>query len=267
MLHSLLFSVTVPRDDYLSVFQRTLDIFIASHYSYPRAFSALTPLVGRQEEHPACKKLRDTVLVWLSCLQRLADCLHMVQLTPLLPKTPPCLASFKSRLVLTFWYRLTNVVVEKRPLNGRSSSSSSMVVIRDQSERSCTSRYLCTAYLRAELASVIDRLGTTGCVCEVCVCAHVYKAGWAHHARRGSSRRHSGTAPTPRPPFRSCLDTADSCHSPTTCTSPPDNLRTVASRRRYKPTIPDHTRRRTIYIRQIDVTESMVTIRSPFCGY
>ena len=167
-----MFSVTVPRDDYLSVFQRTLDIFIASHYSYPRAFSALTPLVGRQEEHPACKKLRDTVLVWLSCLQRLADCLHMVQLTPLLPKTPPCLASFKSRLVLTFWYRLTNVVVEKRPLNGRSSSSSSMVVITDQSERSCTSRYLCTAYLRAELASVIDRLGT-GCVCEVCVCVCV----------------------------------------------------------------------------------------------
>ena len=96
----------------------------------------------------------------------------------------------------------------------------------------------------------------------MCVCAHVYKAGWAHHARRGSSRRHSGTAPTPRPPFRSCPDTADSCHSPTICTSPPDNLRTVASRRRYKPTIPDHTRRRTIYIRQIDVTESMVTIRS-----
>jgi len=29
-------------------------------------FSALTPLVGRQEEHPACKKLSDEVLVWLS---------------------------------------------------------------------------------------------------------------------------------------------------------------------------------------------------------
>ena len=30
------------------------------------AFSALTLLVGRQEERPACKKLSDEVLVWLS---------------------------------------------------------------------------------------------------------------------------------------------------------------------------------------------------------
>jgi len=30
------------------------------------AFSALTLLVGRQEEHSACKKLSDEVLVWLS---------------------------------------------------------------------------------------------------------------------------------------------------------------------------------------------------------
>ena len=37
------------------------------------------------------------------------------------PKTPSSLASFKSRLVLPFWYRLTQVVLEKRPLNGCSS--------------------------------------------------------------------------------------------------------------------------------------------------
>ena len=30
------------------------------------AFSALTLLVGRQEEHPACKKLSGGVLAWLS---------------------------------------------------------------------------------------------------------------------------------------------------------------------------------------------------------
>jgi len=30
------------------------------------AFSALTLLVGRQEEHPACKKLSGVVLAWLS---------------------------------------------------------------------------------------------------------------------------------------------------------------------------------------------------------
>jgi len=32
-------------------------------------------------------------------------------------KTPSSLASFKSRLVLPFWYWLTQVVLEKRPLN------------------------------------------------------------------------------------------------------------------------------------------------------
>jgi len=30
------------------------------------AFSALTLLVGQQEGHPACKKLSDEVLAWLS---------------------------------------------------------------------------------------------------------------------------------------------------------------------------------------------------------
>jgi len=30
------------------------------------AFSALTLLVWRQEEHPVCKKLNDEVLLWLS---------------------------------------------------------------------------------------------------------------------------------------------------------------------------------------------------------
>ena len=33
------------------------------------------------------------------CVQRGADCLHMIQLMPLHPKTPSFLASFKSRLV------------------------------------------------------------------------------------------------------------------------------------------------------------------------
>jgi len=58
------------------------------------------------------------------CLERGAGCLHMVQLMPLYPQTPSSLASFKSRLVLLFWYRLIQVVLERRPLNGCSSSSS-----------------------------------------------------------------------------------------------------------------------------------------------
>jgi len=53
----------------------------------------------------------------------------MVQLMPLHPETPSSLASFKSRLVLPFWYRLTQVVLEKRPLNGCSSSSSSSIAL------------------------------------------------------------------------------------------------------------------------------------------
>ena len=52
------------------------------------------------------------------CLERGADCLHVVQLMPVHPKTPSSLASFKSGLVLPFWCRLTQVVLEKRPLNG-----------------------------------------------------------------------------------------------------------------------------------------------------
>ena len=42
------------------------------------------------------------------------------------PKTPSSLASFKSILVLPFWYWLTQVVLEKRPLNRCSNSSSSI---------------------------------------------------------------------------------------------------------------------------------------------
>ena len=63
------------------------------------AFSALMLLVGRQEEHPACKKLSGGVQIcirpsWCHC--------HSLPL-----------ALVKSRLVLPFWYWLTWVVLEK----------------------------------------------------------------------------------------------------------------------------------------------------------
>ena len=57
------------------------------------------------------------------CLERGADCLCIVQMMPLNPQTPSFLASFKPRLVLPFQYRLTQVVLEKRPLNGCSGSN------------------------------------------------------------------------------------------------------------------------------------------------
>ena len=78
------------------------------------AFSALTLLVGRQEGHPACKKLSGGVLAWLSVCSEVLTCTcpswcHCHSLS---------LASVKSRLVLHFWYRLTWIVPEKRLLNG-----------------------------------------------------------------------------------------------------------------------------------------------------
>ena len=57
------------------------------------------------------------------CLEQGADCLNVVQPMALHPKTPSSPASYKSRLVLPFWYWLTQVVLEKRPLNSSSSYS------------------------------------------------------------------------------------------------------------------------------------------------
>jgi len=39
------------------------------------AFSALTLLVGRQEGHPACKKLSGEVLAWLSVWSKVQACI------------------------------------------------------------------------------------------------------------------------------------------------------------------------------------------------
>ena len=74
-----------------------------------RAVSALSLLVGRQEGHPACKKLSGEVLAWLSLWSEVHTCIW--------PSWFHChsllLASVKSRLVLPFWYWVTWVVPEK----------------------------------------------------------------------------------------------------------------------------------------------------------
>jgi len=76
--------------------------------------SALTPLVGWQEGHPACKNLSPGVLACLSVWSEVQTCIwpsrfhcHSLSLAPV-----------KSRLVLPIWYRLTRVVPDKGPLNG-----------------------------------------------------------------------------------------------------------------------------------------------------
>ena len=59
------------------------------------AFSALTLLVGRQEGHPACKKLEWWGAGVVICLERDAD-LHMAQLMPL-PLTVSCFSKIQIR--------------------------------------------------------------------------------------------------------------------------------------------------------------------------
>ena len=77
------------------------------------AFIALTPLVGWQEGHTACKKLSGGVLAWLSVWSDVHTCIQ--------PSWCHChslsLASVKSRLVLPFCYRLSRLVPDKGPLN------------------------------------------------------------------------------------------------------------------------------------------------------
>jgi len=50
----------------------TISVIVSVLFS---AFSALTLLVGRQEGHPACKKLSGGVLAWLSVWSELQICI------------------------------------------------------------------------------------------------------------------------------------------------------------------------------------------------
>ena len=98
------------------------------HLSAFITFSALTLLVGWHEGHPACKKQRGGVLVWLSAWSKVQTCIW--------PSWCHChslsLASVKSRLVLPFWYRPTWVVQDKGPLNG------CVCIYLKQETQSCT---------------------------------------------------------------------------------------------------------------------------------
>ena len=102
---------TSAQHEYNAEKQKALSVYYSVRCC---AFSALTLLVERQEGHPACKKQSGGVLARLSVWSEVQTCIW--------PRWCHChslsLAPVKSRLVLPFWYRLTQVFLEKRPLNG-----------------------------------------------------------------------------------------------------------------------------------------------------
>ena len=78
------------------------------------ALSALTLLVGRQEGHPACKKYR-VMRCWRGCLPE-ARCKRSAYGSA--DATHPVISCFsKIQNGLSFWYRPTQVVLKKSPLN------------------------------------------------------------------------------------------------------------------------------------------------------
>jgi len=100
-------------------------------------------LVGRQEGHPACKKLSGGLLAWFSAWSEVQTCIR--------PSWCHCyslsLALVKSRLVLPFWYRFTLVVPDKGALNvcggGRKTLLSSVQLISAPVSIIDTARILC----------------------------------------------------------------------------------------------------------------------------
>ena len=68
-------------------------VYVVVYDNIHVAFSALTLLVGRQEEHPACKKTEWWGAGMVICLERGAD-LHMAHLMPL-PLTVSCFSEIQ----------------------------------------------------------------------------------------------------------------------------------------------------------------------------
>ena len=93
------------------------------------AFSALTLLAGRQEEHPARKKLNDEMFAWLSVCSEVKIACIWSSWRHCHPQIPSFLASCKSRLVLPFWYWFIQVVLEKMPLSVCSSSKTAAQIL------------------------------------------------------------------------------------------------------------------------------------------
>jgi len=97
--------------NYISI-QKTCN-FLQRSQSF--AFSALMLLVGRQEGHPACKNW--VVRYWRGYLSG-ARCIWFEYGPADATATPSSLAPVKWQNGLPFWRQLTQVVLEKTPLNG-----------------------------------------------------------------------------------------------------------------------------------------------------
>jgi len=74
-----------------------------------------------------CQQRTIDTRVQTRCLDDCIGCLHCVNFSCFF-SCSLTLAPVKSRLVLPLWYRLTQVVLEKRPTNGCSCSSISQVI-------------------------------------------------------------------------------------------------------------------------------------------
>jgi len=96
-------------------------------------------MVGRAGRASGLLKLSDVVLVWLSVWSDVQIVCIRSSWCHCIPKLPSSLASFKSRMVLPFGYWLTQVVLEKSPLSGCSSSSSYLFIYFSHS---CRDNYL-----------------------------------------------------------------------------------------------------------------------------
>jgi len=103
------------------------------------AFSAFTLLIGHQEEHPACKRLSDGVLAWLSVCSEV----QMVCIWSSWRHCHPIILCFiRIQNVYAF---LVQIVLEKRPLNRWSDDQTPLFC----SAFSCGCQYWCERHVAA----------------------------------------------------------------------------------------------------------------------
>jgi len=154
----------------------------SSYVVFGCAFSALMLLFGHQEGHPACKKTEWRGAGMVICLRRV----HMAQLIPL-PLTISC--SSKSDWFYqngsAFLVSAYLVVLEKRPLNECSSSSSSYVVFGYcwQEDTYCRCFHVCLSLCRMCGAATGEMVvGATGVVTH----SYASRTAWVRLAKMQS---------------------------------------------------------------------------------